>query len=172
MLASFRDVLRSPNLRRLELGYAASLVGLWSYSIAVSIYAFRIGGATLVGVTMLLKLAPAAVAAPFAAVLADRYSRRRVLVVTDLTRALFIAAAAVAVVADAPPRSSSFAGVVTVVSTAFEPAKNALVPALTERPDQLTAANVVTSAFESSSIFLARRSEACSWPPRRSRRRS
>ena len=63
-------------------------MGLWAYSVATQIFAFRVGGPALVGITGVLKLVPAAVAAPFAAVLADRYPRRLVLVVTDLARAL------------------------------------------------------------------------------------
>jgi predicted MFS family arabinose efflux permease len=64
-----------------------------------------------------------------------------------------VAALSVAIGA-APAIVFVLGGVVAVVSTAFEPAKNALVPSLAREPEQLTAANVVTSGLESSSIFL------------------
>jgi MFS family permease len=153
-LGALSGVLRSPNLRRLELAYAASLIGLWAYSVAIVIYAFELGGATLVGVSAVVRLLPAAVAAPFAAMLADRHSRRRVMLVTDLVRSLLVAAIAVSVAADLPATVVfSLAGAMAVVSTAFEPAKNALLPSLVADPDQLTAANVATSTLESSAIF-------------------
>jgi MFS family permease len=102
-----------------------------------------------------IRLVPAAFVAPFVATIADRYPQRLVLLSTDLVRAALIAAACAAVAADAPPALVFvIAGLNTVVSTAFEPAKNSLLPSLVERPEQLTAANTVLSTFESSSIFL------------------
>ncbi len=72
-------MFRSPDLRRLELAYASSLIGLWAYGVVISVYAFEAGGAALLGISALLRLLPAPVAAPFAAVLADRYARRMVM---------------------------------------------------------------------------------------------
>ena len=147
------DVLRTPDIRRLGLAYIFSLVGLWAYGVAVSVYAFRIGGATLVGIAAVIRLLPAAAFAPLVAVLADRYPRRSVLISTDLSRALLISLAAIAVLVDLPLALFVLAGVVVIVSTAFEPAKNALLPELATEPEQLTAANVTMSTFESVSIF-------------------
>ena len=147
------DVLRTPDIRRLGLAYIFSLVGLWAYGVAVSVYAFRIGGATLVGIAAVIRLLPAAAFAPLVAVLADRYPRRSVLISTDLSRALLISLAAIAVLVNMPLALFVLAGVVVIVSTAFEPAKNALLPELATEPEQLTAANVTMSTFESVSIF-------------------
>lgn len=147
------DVLRTPDIRRLGLAYIFSLVGLWAYGVAVSVYAFRIGGATLVGIAAVIRLLPAAAFAPLVAVLADRHPRRSVLISTDLSRALLISLAAIAVLVDIPLALFVLAGVVVIVSTAFEPAKNALLPELATEPEQLTAANVTMSTFESVSIF-------------------
>lgn len=153
-LGALADVFRTADLRRLGFAYLTSLVALWAYGIAISVYAFEIGGATLVGVSSVIRLLPAAVVAPFVAVLADRYPRRRVLFLTDLMRAVLIAFACAAVALDAAPIVVfSIAGLNTIVSTAFEPAKNALVPSLASKPEQLTAANTAMSSFESTSIF-------------------
>lgn len=149
------DAFRTPDLRRLQLAYAVSLIGLWAYGVAVTVFAYRAGGAALVGVAAVIRLVPAAVAAPFAALLADRFSRRLVLLATDAIRAGVIAASAVAVVLGLPAAVVLvLAGVLVVVSTAFEPAKNAILPSLVREPKQLTAANVANSSFESASIFL------------------
>ena len=149
------DVYRTPDLRRLGFAYLTSLVALWGYGVGISVYAFEIGGVTLVGVAAVIRLIPAAIVAPFAAILADRYPRRRILLLTDLTRAVLIAAASGAIALGAPAVVVfSIAGLNTIVSTAFEPAKNSLLPSLAARPEQLTAANTAMSTFEGTSIFL------------------
>jgi MFS family permease len=154
-LGAFAGVFRVPNLRRLELAYAFSLIGLWAYSVPIVVYSYQQGGAALVGVSALLRLLPALVAAPFAAVLADRYSRRLVLVSTDSARAAIAGLIALTVALDLSVVLVMVLGaVLAAVSTAFEPAKNAIVPSLVEQPDQLTAANVTTSSFESSGVFI------------------
>jgi MFS family permease len=141
-LGALADVFRTEDLRRLGLAYVASLIGLWAYGIAVSVYAFRIGGAGLVGVSSVIRLLPAAALAPLTAILADRYPRRVVLLSTDFSRAILIAASASAVALDLPAVAVfAIAGIVTVVSTAFEPAKKALLPravfATSRRPPAL-----------------------------------
>jgi len=154
-LGAVAGVFRVPNLRRLELAYALSLVGLWAYSVPMVVYAYEQGGPALVGVTGLVRLLPALVVAPFAAVLADRHSRRLVLVWTNLTRAVLAGLIALAVALDlGVVVVLGLIGLLAMVSTAFEPAKNAILPSLVEQPDQLTAANVTTSSFESSGMFV------------------
>ncbi len=154
-LGALADVYRTADLRRLGFAYLTSLVALWAYGIAISVYAFQIGGVTLVGGAAVIRLVPAAIVAPFAAILADRHSRRRILMLTDLSRAALIAGASAAIALHAPPvLVFCIAGLNTIVSTAFEPAKNSLLPSLAARPEQLTAANTAIGTFESSSIFI------------------
>jgi MFS family permease len=154
-MGALTDVYRTADLRRLGFAYFTSLVALWAYGIAISVYAFQIGGVNLVGGAAVIRLVPAAVVAPFAAILADRYPRRRVLMLTDLTRAVLIAGASAAIALGAPPvLVFCIAGMNTIASTAFEPAKNSLLPSLAARPEQLTAANTAIGTFESSSIFI------------------
>ena len=87
---AFREVFRNEGLRRIELAWAASIVGTWAYGIAVIVYAYEQGGATAVGVVGLARWLAAAVASPFAAILGDRYDRRWVMASSDLARALLI----------------------------------------------------------------------------------
>jgi MFS family permease len=97
---------------------------------------------------------PAAVVSPFTATFADRYPRRLVLLLTDLVRAALVAAAAACIWLDlAPATVFVIAGLVVVASTAFTPAKNAILPDVATTPEQLTAANAVTNTFESASMF-------------------
>ena len=71
-----RSRLRNPNLRWLELAWTASIVGHWAYLVAVSVYAYDVGGEKAVGLIFLARLVPAALVAPFAGMLADRYPPR------------------------------------------------------------------------------------------------
>jgi len=151
---AFRDVFRNQALRRIELAWAASILGTWAYGIAVVVYAYEQGGATAVGVVGLARWLAAAIASPFAALLGDRYDRRWVMAGSDLARAVLIGGAALAAFAAAPPIAIYvLAGLVSVAATAFRPAEAALVPSLARTPEELTAANVAASTIESVGIF-------------------
>ena len=88
--AAFGEVLRNPNLRWLELAWSASVFGHYAYLIAVSVYAYTVGGEQAVGLVFLARLIPAALASPFAGLLGDRFPRQRVLVATNVTRVALV----------------------------------------------------------------------------------
>ena len=151
---AFRDVFANPGLRRIELAWAASIFGTWAYGIAVIVYAFEQGGPTAVGVVGLARWFAAAVVAPFASLLGDRYDRRLVMVCSDLARVVLIGGAAAAVyVGSAPAVVYVLATLVGIAATAFRPAEAALVPTLARTPEELTAANVSASTIESIGMF-------------------
>ena len=106
-LRAFASVWRSANLRWLELAWMASIVGHYAYLVAVSVYAYDVGGEKAVGLVFLARLIPAALVAPFAGMLGDRYPRERVLLFTNLTRIVLVGAAALGVFLDADPYSST-----------------------------------------------------------------
>jgi MFS family permease len=152
---AFGDVVRNRNLRRLELAWTASIVGHWAYLVAVSVYAYEIGGESAVGLIFLLRLVPAALIAPFAGLLADRYPRERVLLFSLVSRVLLISAAAVCVYADvAPAFVYALAVAAALVTTPFRSAQAALTPTLAQSPTELTAANAVASTIESLAAFV------------------
>jgi MFS family permease len=151
---AFQDVFRNPALRRLQLAWAASILGTWAYGIAVVVYAYEQGGARAVGLVGLARWLAAAVASPFAALLGDRYDRRWVMVASNLARAGLIGGAALAAYSGAPPIVVYvLAALVGVAATAFRPAQAALTPTLARTPEELTAANVTASTIESVGIF-------------------
>jgi MFS family permease len=151
---TFGEVLRNRDVRRLEASWAAALTAGWAFSVAIIVYTYDAGGAGLVGVALAIKLVPAAVASAPLATLADRVSRKRVLIGAELGLALSTAVIAILIAADAPVALvlaiSSLLGVFT---TALQPAVSAMLPSLCKRPEELTAANVVTSTIESLSMF-------------------
>jgi MFS family permease len=154
-LTAVRGALTSPDLRRLQLAWAAGELGGWAYWVVIALYAYDHGGAVAVGVVGALRLGASAIAAPLAGVVADRFPRRRVLYATDLSRAVCLAAAAAVDAADGPSAAVfALAVVFTVAGTAFRPALSAFLPTLARTPQELTAANVTTSAVESASLFV------------------
>ena len=153
-LDAFRAVLRNPELRRLQLAWAGSNLGTWGYGVALSVFAYDHGGATAVGVVGLIRLVPAAIAAPFMGVLGDRHSRRLVMVASDLSRVLVIGLAAAAIVLKMSPAVVyALAALGVVTSTAFRPAQAAIIPGLANTPQELTASNVVSSSIEAVGMF-------------------
>jgi MFS family permease len=154
-LRAFAAVYRNHNLRRLELAWSGSIIGQWGYEVALAVYAYRAGGATAVGVLALVRLLPAAIVAPFSALLGDRFPRRWVMVLADLVRACSMGGAAAAVFGGAPVAAVYALAVVTALtSTAFQPAQAALLPSLARSPEELTAANATSTALESVGFFV------------------
>jgi predicted MFS family arabinose efflux permease len=151
---AFRDAFANPALRRLELALAGSVIGDWAFSVALAVYAYRQGGAATLGLVSMTRWLLAAAAAPFIAVLADRYRRRRVMISADLLRAITVGGAALAAATGGPALAVYFLAVLTsIIATAFPPAQTALIPSLTRTPEEMTAANVVTSSIDSVGTF-------------------
>jgi MFS family permease len=154
-LRAFAEVFANPDLRRVELAWSGSVVGQWGYEVALAVFAYRAGGATAVGLVALVRLLPAAAVAPFAALLGDRFPRKRIMIAADLARVCTMGGAAVAVVAGAPAVVVYALAVLTALaSTAFGPAQSALLPSLARSPEELTAANATSTTLESVGFFL------------------
>jgi predicted MFS family arabinose efflux permease len=151
---AFRDAFANPALRRLELALAGSVIGDWAFSVALAVYAYHQGGAAALGIVSMVRWLVAAAAAPFIAVMADRYRRRWVMMAADLTRGITVAVAAVIVWSGGPALIVYGLAVGTaIMSTAFPPAQTALIPSLTRTPEEMTAANVVTSTIDAVGTF-------------------
>ena len=62
--AAVASTWRNADLRRAELSFAGAWTAEWAFTVGISVYAFRHGGAKAVGVVAVLRMLPAAVAAP------------------------------------------------------------------------------------------------------------
>jgi MFS family permease len=152
---AFRGVFGNRDLRLLQLAWAAVIVGHWAYLVAVAVFAYSVGGAGAVGLMVVIRTVPAALVAPFAAVLADRYSRTAVMIASNLLRAALIAAAGICVATDAPAWTVyAIVGLAMLVGTPFRPALAAVTPGVARTPGELTAANAVSSTLESIGYFV------------------
>jgi len=147
---ALRDALGTRSLRRLQGAWAASSLGGWTFFIALAVYAYDVGGATAVGVAAVVRMVPAALAAPAMSMLGDRYSRRNVLLVLALARAAVLAGAAAVVWEGGPPALVfALATLFTAIGTGHKPAQAALLPTLADDPRQLAASNALWSAVDS-----------------------
>ena len=154
--ARSRDVFASPPLRRLQLAWAGSVLGGWAYLVALGVYAYDQGGAAAVGLVGLIRMIPAAIAAPFTATLADRFSRVTVMVASDVDPLR----------ADArrgrrdrrrtgrPPSSTCSSRRRPSPERSSGRRRRRCCPRSSRTPNELTAANVASSTIESIGTFL------------------
>jgi MFS family permease len=153
-LRAVRNVFANENLRRIELAFAGSAVGKYALVVAVSIYTYHADGVTAVAFVTAAQWTAGAAVAPFAASLADRFRRERVMLASDLGRVACTAAIAVSVSQGAPHLVVYVLAVgAQIFAAVFRPAEAALVALVARSPQELTAANVASSTFDSVGVF-------------------
>jgi predicted MFS family arabinose efflux permease len=153
-LHALRNVFQNPNLRRIELAFGGSAIGRYAIVTIVTIYAFHHGGVTAIAIVTVARQAAAATIAPLAAGLTDRLRRERVMLLSDLSRVVCVGSMA-AIVALSGPSIAVYVLAVcsTVCGVVFRPAEAALISQVAQTPQELTAANVATSTFDSVGVF-------------------
>jgi dTMP kinase len=87
---SFRTLLKNRDFLRLFLAQLVSSLGDWIGLIAIAVLADQIGGELAVGSVMIARVFPGFIVGPIAGVFADRFDRRKVMIVADLGRAAII----------------------------------------------------------------------------------
>lgn len=149
------DVVRTPNLRRLQQGWGAFFLVDGITLVALSVWAFRQHGATAVGLVGLARLLPGALALPFGAWASDRYSRKRVVCAVFATITVSQAAIAIALWMTAPAAVVYvLVGLNSVAAAPYRPAHLALVPLAARSPHELVAMNVTAGTVEGVVTFL------------------
>jgi MFS family permease len=153
-LQAFRRVFANPDVRNVQIAGAGSTLGIWAYGVALPVYAYHAGGARAVGLLFFARFVLAALASPWIGLLVDRWSRRRVMLASDLARsALMIGMTVVASTGGNPYAVYVIAVTSTIVAVSWAPAQAALMPSLVHSPDELTAANVVGNTISSIGMF-------------------
>jgi MFS family permease len=148
--AAFASNAANSNLRRAQLSFLGAWTAEWAFTVALGIVAYRDGGATAVGLVGLLRMVPSAVVAPFAATLADRGRRERVLVLVSTIRGVATGVAGIVVALNGPVMIVYVLAVFsTIAATLFRPAHSALLPSLCRTGHELASANVVRGMLDS-----------------------
>ena len=149
-LAHLLRALRSRNYRLFFFGQGLSLIGTWMTLVATSWLVYRLTQSTvLLGVVGFAGQIPAFLLTPLAGVLADRWDRRRVLVVTQILAMLqsFVLAALAlthVITVGHIIALSVFQGIVN----AFDiPARQVFLVEIVERPDDLGNAIALNSSI-------------------------
>jgi len=148
-LAAAALACRNENVRRVELAWGAAISAEWAYFVALGVFAYDAGGTSAVGLAGLIRLLPAALVAPRAAALGDRFRRERLLLAAALLGVVALAGSAMAAFADSESGVLACAALVGISSTLIRPTLQALLPSLTRTPEELVAANAATSTVES-----------------------
>ena len=149
MVSALVAAVRNENVRRVELAWGAAIAAEWAHFVALGVFAFEQGGAAAVGIAGLVRLAPAALIAPFAASLGDRFPRERFLLAMALIGSGALAGSGAAAFAGERVAVFVLAAVVGVSATLVRPALQALLPSLARTPDELIASNGATLTVES-----------------------
>jgi MFS family permease len=148
-LSSIGGVLRNVQLRRVELAWGVSVAAEWANFVALGVFAYDVGGTLGVGLAGLVRLLPAALVAPFAALVGDRFRRERFLVAISAGGSVALAgSAAVYFVNRNEYVIFALASVFGLSSTLLRPALQALLPSLARTPEELIASNGATSTIE------------------------
>ena len=139
---ALREGLATRALRLYVVAGAAMSLALWAFTVVLAIAAYEAGGTSAVTLAVIARVLPGAIAGPGTALLADRRSRRAVLLAltggaTALLAALVIAAALGTSLAIILVLAAAF----SVLASGQGPAQAALLPSLVRTPRELAVVN-------------------------------
>jgi len=140
--------------RLLWLGQVVSQLGDWFNTIAVYTLVLNLtGSGRAVGLVLVARFLPTVVIGPLAGVVADRYSRRRIMIISDVVRAVVVLGFFFIRRPDQVWIIYALTVLQLAASTFFEPAKSAVIPSLVAERDLVTA-NAISSVTWSSMLTL------------------
>src|SRR4051812_37937843 len=139
---------QNPNYRYTWMGQVVSEIGDYFNNIAVFALVLEKGGSGLVvsGV-MLSRAIPAMLAGPVAGVLLDRLDRRRVMIASDLVRAILALGFLLTIREPTPWLLYVLSGGLMFASPFFTSGRAAILPSITT-PEELHAANSLTQTTQ------------------------
>jgi MFS family permease len=149
------DLLRrNRSFRQLWLGQVVSQMGDWIDTIALYTIILKLTGSGRdVGLLLVARFIPSFFFGPISGVIADRFSRRTIMIVSDILRAWVV----LGFLFVRRPDQLWIIYVLTVfqlgLSTFFEPAKTAAIPSIVE-DHELVAANAISSVTWSAMLTI------------------
>jgi MFS family permease len=153
IVSAYRGVARNPSLRRVLAAFGIFNAQEYAIWLAITIYAYGRGGATEAGAVAVAQLIPAAVVAPLGSVLGDRMRRDRALALGYVLQSITAAMCAIALWVAPALVVYAFAILSSCSITLTRPVHYSLLPPLCSTPEELTAANSLSSTAEGLGIF-------------------
>jgi MFS family permease len=149
-LGAYRELLSNRSLMRLFIGEAISQIGDWLYIVAIFVVIYQESGdPALVGAFGAIRLLPYVFLSVPAGVIADRFDRRLVLLVSDLYRGgLMVLMALVISSGGSTLILATLAILAAAGSSFFYPAMGAYLPSLARDERQLGPANSMWSTIQ------------------------
>jgi MFS family permease len=151
----YMELLRgNRSFRFLWLGQVVSQMGDWFDTIAVYTIALQLtGSGRSVALIMVARFLPSVIMGPLSGVVADRFSRRSIMIIADILRAIVV----LGFLLVRRPDQMWLVYVLTVLqlafSTFFEPAKTAAIPSIVS-DRELLPANAIASVTWSAMLTL------------------
>jgi len=155
-LRVYRGLLTNRPLTKLLAGEFISGIGDWLYIVAIFVVIYRESNdAAAVGAFGAVRLLPYILLSVPAGLVADRFDRRLVLLVSDLVRGSVMIVLAFLVATNAPVLLIiAFAMVAASGSTFFYPAVGAYIPSLAQDERQLGPANSAWASLGNVSFII------------------
>jgi len=153
--AGYIELLRgNRGFRQLWLGQVVSQLGDWFNTIALYTIILNLTGSGRdIGLLLVARFLPSFIFGSLSGVIADRFSRRSIMIVSDLLRALVVLGFLFVRRADQLWILYSLAVLQLGLSTFFEPAKTAVIPSIVS-DRELVAANAISSVTWSIMLTL------------------
>lgn len=149
------SVTRNPNLRRLVVGRLLATVAEWMWYTVAMVYAFTLSGVGAVGAISVAAVLPAALLSPTLGYVIDKYPHERVLTGVFAMRLVSIVVTAVS--AAFFPAVSILVAVIAVEGTTtmfVRPTTAALLPSITQRPQDLVRAHAALGTTDKMGILI------------------
>lgn len=148
-MRGYRSALRHRDLRLLLGGLVVSATGSWAYNVALLAFVFeRTHSLGWVGAAGLGRFVPALVFSSYGGVVAERFERVRVMVVSDVACLLTQGGMAAVALVDGPVQAViALAALTSVANVVYNPSVAAMIPQVVGE-DDLAAANALNSTVE------------------------
>ncbi|MEK6405997.1 MAG: MFS transporter [Acidobacteriota bacterium] len=142
------------DFRNLFIGQLVSQTGDWFNSVALFTLLLSLtGSGEAVGYILIIKLLPSFFVGPLAGVVADRFNRKTVMIVSDIVRGFLVLGFLLVQRPEQVWIVYLLAALEIAVSTFFEPAKSAAIPNIVSK-EELIPANALSAASWSVTLAL------------------
>jgi len=151
----YSDVLRNRNFALLWTGQSISLIGDVLYALAINWYILeQTGSALQIGGNVIFTVISRVIFSSIAGVVADRWDRRRIMILSDLIRGIILLVLLLSIIAGIFNIFLIYGAtfVLTAVSSFFSPAYQSIIPNLLQKDELVTGRSFSAS---SSSLLQA-----------------